>query len=245
MDLLAAGDEAERLGIRNPAITAWRAEAASAYVALNQPVEAKTLATENLELARSFGSVRALGPALRAAAKVTDLGNRVPLLKDAIMLLDQPATRVELVAALIDLGAALRQVGDAQDARRVLRRAAHLASGYGAVQLANDAANELRATGARPRRLVLTGPESLTPSEQKVATLAAAGQTNASIARTLYIAEKTVEGHLARVYQKLEIDSRAKLVVALGNPSLPVQRAGIYAVDAPGDDSDAEIRSTG
>jgi DNA-binding CsgD family transcriptional regulator len=245
MDLLAAGDEAERLGIRNPAITSWRAEAASAYVALNQPREAETLAMENLELARSFGSVMALGPALRAAAKVTDLGDRVPLLKDAIMLLDQPATRVELVAALIDLGAALRQVGEAQDARRVLRRAAHLASGYGAVQLANDAANELRATGARPRRLVLTGPESLTPSEQKVATLAAAGQTNASIARTLYIAEKTVEGHLARVYQKLEIDSRAKLVVALGNPSLPVQRGGIYAVDAPGDDSDAEIRSTG
>jgi len=47
------------------------------------------------------------------------------------------------------------------------------------------------------------------------------------------------------VHQKLEIDSRAKLVVALNNPSVPVQRGEIYAVDAPGDDSDAEIRSTG
>jgi len=245
MDFLAAGEEAERLGIRNPAITAWRSEAAAAYVALDQPEEAKALATENLALARSFGSVVGLGRALRAAAKVSELTNRVPLLTEAIGLLDQPAGRVELVAALIDLGGALRQVGEAQDARRVLRRAAHLASGYGAIQLTSDAANELRATGARPRRLVLTGPGSLTPSERRVATLAAAGHTNASIAHTLYIAEKTVEGHLARVYQKLEIDSRAKLVAALDNPSLPVQRAGIYAVAPPDDAPHGEIRSTG
>jgi DNA-binding CsgD family transcriptional regulator len=244
MDLLAAGYEAERLGIRNPASTAWRVDAVSAYVSLDQRMDATILATENLELARAFGSAVPLGRALRGAAEVADVADRMPLLTEAIALLDRPGGRVELVCALIDLGAALRQAGDALDARRVLRRAAHLASRCGAVQLATDAANELRATGARPRRLVLTGPGSLTPSEQRVATLAGAGHTNASIARTLYVAEKTVEGHLARVYQKLDIDSRAKLAVGLTDPYFPGQRAEVSA-RARSDGSEGETRSTG
>jgi DNA-binding NarL/FixJ family response regulator len=47
--------------------------------------------------------------------------------------------------------------------------------------------------------------------EQRVAELAARGLTNKEVAGTLVISPKTVEAHLARVYEKLGIASRAEL----------------------------------
>jgi len=51
----------------------------------------------------------------------------------------------------------------------------------------------------------------LTPSEQRVAELAASGMTNRDVAATLFISPKTVEAKLARIYRKLDIHSRAEL----------------------------------
>ena len=99
--------------------------------------------------------------------------------------------------------------------RAPLRDAFEIASHCGAQPLAEHARNELYAAGGRPRREALTGPESLTPSERRVAELAAAGQSNRDIARTLYVTPKTVEVHLTSVYRKLGIRSRAGLSNAL------------------------------
>jgi ATP/maltotriose-dependent transcriptional regulator MalT len=51
----------------------------------------------------------------------------------------------------------------------------------------------------------------LTPSEQRVAELAASGMTNRSVAAALFISPKTVEVNLSRIYRKLGIHSRAEL----------------------------------
>ena len=51
----------------------------------------------------------------------------------------------------------------------------------------------------------------LTPSEQRVAELAASGMTNRDVAAALFITPKTVEANLARIYRKLGIKSRAEL----------------------------------
>jgi DNA-binding NarL/FixJ family response regulator len=51
----------------------------------------------------------------------------------------------------------------------------------------------------------------LTPSEQRVAELAAAGMKNRDVATALFISPKTVEANLARIYRKLGIKSRAEL----------------------------------
>jgi DNA-binding CsgD family transcriptional regulator len=69
--------------------------------------------------------------------------------------------------------------------------------------------------GGRPRRLVLTGLDSLTASERRVAQLAAAGLANRDVAQQLFITTRTVEGHLTHVYQKLDITSRDQLTDAL------------------------------
>jgi DNA-binding CsgD family transcriptional regulator len=55
------------------------------------------------------------------------------------------------------------------------------------------------------------GWKSLTLSEQEVARLAAAGKTNAEIARRLRLSPHTVDGRLRRVFAKLAIKSRVEL----------------------------------
>jgi len=90
----------------------------------------------------------------------------------------------------------------------------------GARALHERARTELAATGARPRReVLLSGPASLTPSERRIADLAAAGQSNREIAQALFVTPKTVEYHLRNSYRKLDISSRRQLGEALGGPA--------------------------
>ncbi|PZF82519.1 hypothetical protein C1I92_16480 [Jiangella anatolica] len=56
---------------------------------------------------------------------------------------------------------------------------------------------------------------ALTRREQEIAPLAAAGISSRDIARRLTISTRTVESHLARIYAKLGITSRAELPAAL------------------------------
>lgn len=53
--------------------------------------------------------------------------------------------------------------------------------------------------------------DTLTRSERNVARLTASGMTNGEVAAELFISPKTVEFHLARIYRKLGIRSRAEL----------------------------------
>src|SRR5919205_3215758 len=103
------------------------------------------------------------------------------------------------------------------EARELLREALDLAQRAGARRLAVQAETELRATGARPRRAVLTGLDSLTASERRIAELAGDGQTNREIAQTLFITTRTVEGHLTSVFRKLLVDSRDALPAELAS----------------------------
>jgi DNA-binding CsgD family transcriptional regulator len=96
-----------------------------------------------------------------------------------------------------------------------LRAGLDLAQRCGATALAERAHDELVASGARPRRLVLTGVDALTASERRVAEMASEGLTNREIAQALFVTEKTVEGHLGHAYRKLDIRSRSELPKAL------------------------------
>ena len=63
--------------------------------------------------------------------------------------------------------------------------------------------------------MVRRGVDALTPSERRVAGLAAEGLANAEIAQALFVTVRTVEMHLSAAYRKLEISSRAELSRAL------------------------------
>ena len=78
------------------------------------------------------------------------------------------------------------------------------------------AKDEARIAGARPRRIAVSGIDSLTERERQVAQLAARGMSNRQIADTLVVTLKTVEFHLGNSFRKLDVGSRAKLRELLG-----------------------------
>ena len=71
---------------------------------------------------------------------------------------------------------------------------------------ADRARAELGRAGVGPHQKT-----ELSPSERRVAELAASGMTNRNIAAAMFISPKTVESNLARIYGKLGIHSRAEL----------------------------------
>jgi DNA-binding CsgD family transcriptional regulator len=217
--MLEAGRRFEAVGGRNPGFMPWRSEAALALLQLGRPEEAAPLAREELELARVWGAPRALGAALRAAGLVEGGRQGLALLQEAVELLADSPAKLEQAKARTELGAALRRAKQRAKAREQLRRAVELATICGATPLAARAESELLATGARPRRIALSGLESLTPSERRVAELAAEGPTNREIAQALFVTPKTVEVHLSSAYRKLGIASRSQLAGALTGPA--------------------------
>jgi DNA-binding CsgD family transcriptional regulator len=183
----------------------WRCTAALAAAATGDRKQAALLCEEELELARAGDRAREIGAALGTAAVLKTGERAVELLQEAVETLERSQSTLELLRALVDLGGALRRAGRRQDARQPLRRALELASARGATALAERAGEELLASGARPRRTALAGVEALTPSELRVARLAAEGLRNREIAEALFISRKTVDYHLGHVYQKLEV----------------------------------------
>ena len=172
----------------------------------------RTLAEEELELAERWGTDIARGIALRGLGLVTGDADR---LAEAVEVLDGSPARLELARARVDLGAALRRGGRRAEAREPLRLGMDLAHACGARPLAERARTELLATGARPRRLAIAGSDALTPSEQRVVTLAADGLTNRAIAQQLFVTTATVETHLRHAFRKLGVRSRAELPAVL------------------------------
>jgi DNA-binding CsgD family transcriptional regulator len=202
-------------------IPAWRSQAAIGLAALGQHVRAVELAEAELTLGRRWASPRALGVALRALAVVYNDERTIPLLNDACATLARSQAPVEHARALTDLGAALRRANQRSQAREHLRTALDIAHTTGALSLAQRAHTELTATGARPRMPLRTGVEALTPSERRIARMAAVGQTNMAIAQDLFVTLKTVEMHLTSTYRKLDISSRSQLAHALAAQPSP------------------------
>jgi DNA-binding CsgD family transcriptional regulator len=213
--LLAAGRRHDAWEAVNPAMLPWRSDAALVLHQLARSEDARELAAEELALAKRFGAAAACGRALRVHALVGGRTQMIDGLRDACDALAHSPAKLELAHTLVELGAAMRRAGDRGAARDPLRRGAELAIRCGAQRLARRAHEELLASGARPRRVALSGVEALTPSERRVADLAAEGRTNREIAQELYITEKTVENHLARAYDKLGVRSRTALPEAL------------------------------
>jgi DNA-binding CsgD family transcriptional regulator len=140
------------------------------------------------------------------------------LLREAAEVLAGPTARLEHARVLVDLGAALRRSNSRSEARQLLREGVELAHECGARPLVERANEELAATGAHPRTILLRGLDALTASERRVAQMAAEDMSNKEIAQALFVTVKTVEQHLGRVYRKLDISSRRQLGVALAAP---------------------------
>jgi DNA-binding CsgD family transcriptional regulator len=216
----SAGDHLLRcFAIDHLGFVPWRQTAALAAASLGQSERARALAEADLRRAQQCGGARTLGVALHTTALVGDADQQVPLLRQAVATLEQSPSRLALVHALVDLGEALIHRGKRREAQGPLRRALERADHMHADPLATAALHLLHAAGARPRRAAVTGTAALTPTERRVADLAAQGLTNRQIAQALFVTTKTVQTHLSSTYRKLGIDFRTLLPTALHEPA--------------------------
>jgi DNA-binding CsgD family transcriptional regulator len=216
-DFLAAGDlMTSKLSMPGPGMVPWRSGAARAAHAVGDAERAQVLAQEDLTLSRGVGAPGMIGRALHTLALIDANGDGLARLEEAADTLAGSPLALEHAHTLVDLGAARRRAGQRAAAREPLHEGLALAQSGGAIALRERARVELAATGARPRKQVVTGVDALTPSERRVAGMAAEGQTNRQIAQALFVTVKAVEGHLHQTFQKLDIDTRKNLAAALG-----------------------------
>jgi DNA-binding CsgD family transcriptional regulator/tetratricopeptide (TPR) repeat protein len=218
-DLRSVGEIAEAVRFHNPNALSWRSPLALA-LAHDAPAEACRLAEDELAEARKVDQPRAIGVALRtlgvvAAAEPGREAAGLDRLREAVTVLDAAPAGLEQARARIELGAALRRSNQRTAARAPLREGLDLAHRLGATRLAERAAVELAASGARTRRRALVGADALTPSERRIADMAGAGMSNTEIAQALFVTLNTVETHLRRVFRKLDIKSRTQLPDAM------------------------------
>jgi DNA-binding CsgD family transcriptional regulator len=115
----------------------------------------------------------------------------------------------ERARTLLLQGQVFRRLKQKRQAREALEGALAIFSELGAEPWAGRAREELQRVA--PRR----APLDLSPTELRIARLAASGLTNDAIAAEVFLTRKTVEANLARAYRKLGIRSRAQLARAL------------------------------
>ena len=169
--------------------------AAHCYHVLGDERTARARVAEAGALARRWDTPGALGEVMHAKGMLEVGDVQLEMLKEAAALLERSPARLELARALVDLGGALRRAGQRRDSRDPLRDAYELARDCGSEPLATTAQQELAASGVRVRRERLTGAQSLTPSERRIAQMVVDGGSNAEIAQALFITVKTVEMH--------------------------------------------------
>ncbi|MFD0347012.1 LuxR C-terminal-related transcriptional regulator [Kitasatospora aburaviensis] len=225
-DLLECGRRQSERQVLSPIVTPWRSTAADCHTLLGEPGPAVALAEEELALARTWGTPRTVGRALRALAAATGGRHGLDLAAESVGLLRGAEVEVELIPALITYGRLLTEGGRRGAARRALREAASRAERLGTVRLRGVAVDALRASGARLGRGEHAGAEALTDSELRICRLAVAGHSNAEIAAMLHLALRTVETHLTNSFRKLGVRRRVELAGVLEGERRPTGRAG-------------------
>jgi DNA-binding CsgD family transcriptional regulator len=210
-DLQAAVESVAHYGPINPAAFPWRSLAGLIAHFTGDSAGARDLITEELALAELFEAPIAIGIALRRRA-VTETGKEaIETLRKALDVLEVTEARLELARTQGALGGALRRAGQRVEARRHLQAGIGLAHRGGAIGVEASLREELAAAGGRPRRAAVTGVEALTPTELRIAELAATGLSNREIAELMFVSRNTIAWHLRNIFRKLHVESREQI----------------------------------
>ena len=136
---------------------------------------------------------------------------------EAVAVLEPSPARLEHARALVELGGALRRGNQRAAARDALRPVSTWPPAAAPTGWRSARDEELAAAGARASRQAVTGAASLTPSERRVAAMAASGMSSPEIAQALFVTVNTIETHLRHVYAKLGIHRRGQVAEALSS----------------------------
>jgi DNA-binding CsgD family transcriptional regulator len=134
-----------------------------------------------------------------------DAATALPAAEESVGQFEYIDSRIELGRSLVVQGICERRMRRRAAARTTLARAVDVLDDAGAELFAGRARHELARIGGR------RATQDLTPTEARIAELAAHGRRNREIAAELFVTEKTVEAALSRVYRKLGVRSRSEL----------------------------------
>jgi DNA-binding CsgD family transcriptional regulator len=219
-------EEVAKAGFGEPALFRFHGDAIETLVALGKLEEAASLLSELEERGEALQHLWARVVAARCrgliAAARGDLPDAFAALEHAFELhrgLGQP---LELARTHLVMGTIRRRSRQKRAARDSLQAALNSFEQMGARLWAERARAELARIGGRA-----LAADALTPTEQRVAELVAAGGTYREVAAALFISPKTVQWNLSKIYRKLGIRSRSQLAASLaaahGDESTPAE----------------------
>ena len=190
---------------------------AEAYIPIGRTAEARRIASWLRDMGARQGRPALTGSAALidalAAAEEGALYVAAEFARAAIAAHRSAPLRLELARSMLILGQIERRRKARSQSRAALRSALELATEMGHQPLLTRIRAELqRAAAAR------TGNE-LTATEQRVADLIAGGATNREAAAALFVSVRTVETHVAAIYRKLGVRTRAELARRLPGAS--------------------------
>ena len=124
-------------------------------------------------------------------------------LREALAVWQRVGAPYEAASARVEIASACRALGDSDTAELELDAARWAFEQLGA---APDVARVGRLSAGTSRR---AAPGGLTPREAQVLRMVATGATNRGIAQELYLSEQTVARHVANIFLKLDVSTRA------------------------------------
>jgi DNA-binding CsgD family transcriptional regulator len=221
-------DAVREAGFGEPTFFRFHGDAVETLLALGRIDEAAALLAELEERGRALERVWALAIGSRCRgllSAATDEIERADVeLERALELHERLGEPFERARTLLVRGTIHRRARKKRAARESLQAALAVFDSLGARLWSDKARAELARVGGRA-----PGPGALTPTEERVAGLVAAGRTYREVADELFISPKTVQWNLSKIYRKLGIRSRRELAATLA-------RQGAGAGSAPDGD---------
>lgn len=223
---LAAGPVVElsrQLDIDQPGYWPWHDLYAHALVLMGRLDEAEGLIGPAEDRAGELGhrsTLARLGAVrARVAAVRGDVEECNRIFRRSLDHLDGLAMPYYSARMHFGYGQTLRRAGRRREAHLALGTARDIYEQLGARAYVERCDRERRAGGVDVART--GGNSTLTPQEQAVATLVAAGRTNAQAAEEMFLSIKTIQYHLTRIYSKLGVSGRTELAAYVSRSSGP------------------------
>ena len=205
-------------GIIEPGATRFVIDQIEALIELGRRDDAVELLDWHEGNARRLERGSALASCARCrgllAAQFGSLDDAVAAYEGALVWHGKVEIPLDRGRTLLALGVVQRRAKRRSEARETLGEALAVFDRIGAAIWSERARIELQRISGRAAT-----PGALTPAEERVAALVAEGKTNREVAAVLFLSDRTVEGHLSRIFGKLGVRSRTELarVVASGS----------------------------